>query len=206
MKLLFIPTKEKVKLNQSLLKEIQKLPKKLAICYSIQYEDLAKEIKSKLKNKKITLFTQILGCSNPKFPKETQAILLVGEGKFHSVSLEYESGIRVYLLERNKLHKVSNLDVEKMKRNEKASYANYLHQDKVGVLITNKPGQQRLKKAIEFKKNLKKKKTYLFLSNDINVSEFENFGLKSWVNTACPRMDLNDARIININKIITKSY
>ena len=202
MKLLFISTKEKIKLGKESLKKIQKtLPKEIAICFSIQYKKIAEEIKGKLKGKKVTLFTQVLGCSKPKFPKETKAILMVGEGKFHSVSLEYESKIPVYILEGNKFHKVLDKDVEKMKKNEKAGYANYLNEDKVGIIVTNKPGQERLKRAIKFKKNLKNKKAYLFLSNEINVSEFENFGLKSWVNTACPRMDVNDFRIININKI-----
>jgi diphthamide biosynthesis enzyme Dph1/Dph2-like protein len=201
MKILFIPAKQKTKFNDSLFNEIKRLPNNLAICYSIQYKDLAEKIKDNLKNKKITLFTQVLGCSNPKFPKETKAILIIGEGRFHSVSLEYESGMPVYLLEGNKLHRVDPSDVKKMKNNEKAAYANYLHQDKIGILVTHKPGQKRLKGAIEFKKKLKGKKAYLFLSNEINVSEFENFDLKSWVNTACPRMDLNDNRIININSI-----
>jgi len=201
MEILFIPAREKSKLKENLLKEIIKLPKMLAICYSVQYKKVAEEIKNKLKDKKITLFTQVLGCSNPKFPKNTQAILLIGEGKFHSVSLEYESGIPVYLYEGDKLHRISKEDVQKMKKSEKAAYTNYLMQDRIGVLITNKPGQQRLNGALKFKKNLKKKKAYLFLSNDINVLEFENFGLKSWVNTACPRMDFNNSQIININKI-----
>jgi len=201
MKILFIPAKRKIDLEKSLLKEIENLPKKIAICYSIQYHNLAKEIKEKLNNKEIAFFSQILGCSNPKFPKNTGAILLIGEGKFHSVSLEYESKIPVYLIEEKKLKRISDFDVKKMKKNEKVAYSNYLFQEKIGILITNKPGQQKLERALKFKKNLKKKKSYLFLSNEINTSEFENFGLKSWVNTACPRMDLNDSRIININSI-----
>ena len=48
----------------------------------------------------------------------------------------------------------------------------------------------------EIKNKLKDKQTYLFVSNNLNPSEFENFEIESWVNTACPRLDM-DASIIN---------
>ena len=40
----------------------------------------------------------------------------------------------------------------------------------------------------------------MIISNNINIEEFENFGLKCWVNTACPRLDM-DSNVINMNKI-----
>ena len=201
MKTIFIPTKSKQKLNiPIILKQLEKLPNNIAICYSIQFEQQARELVNILKNKQITEFKQVLGCSKPNFPKNTQALILIGQGKFHSVSLQYETNIPVYLIENNKVIKVSSQDVEKLKKKQKASYINYLHQDKAGIIITNKPGQQRLKQALDLKKKIQKK-TYLFLCNNINTSEFENFSLKSWINTACPRLDLDNLRIINANRL-----
>ena len=56
-------------------------------------------------------------------------------------------------------------------------------------------------KSLELKKKLDKK-SYLFIADNINSSEFENFpDIQSWVNTSCPRMDMNDNRIINYKKI-----
>jgi len=203
MKTLFIPAKSKQKLDSNIIAQLEKLPNKVAICYSIQFEQQAKDLQNKLnklENKQITAFKQVLGCNRHNFPKNTQALILIGQGKFHSVSLQYETGIQVYLLENNKIIKVSKQDVEKLEKNQKASYVNYLHQDKIGIIITNKPGQQRLQKALDLKKKLKKK-SYLFLCNNIDTSEFENFGLKSWVNTACPRLDLDNYKIVNSNRL-----
>jgi len=77
----------------------------------------------------------------------------------------------------------------------------FLHADKVGILISTKPGQQRLQKAFELKKKFKKQ-SYLFISNNINTQEFENFPeIQSWINTACPRMDMNSNSVINMDKI-----
>lgn len=201
MKTLFISAKTKQTLDASALKKIsQKLPKNLALCYSIQFEDLAEEIKSQLKQKNITSFTQVLGCSSPHFSKNTDAVLLVGSGKFHAVSLAYETKLPVYVFEDNTFTKISEKEVDKLAKQKKASYVKFLNAKKVGVLVSTKLGQQNLKKALAFKKSLKNKKSYLFISNNINTAEFENFGLASWVNTACKRLDL-DSSVINIGDL-----
>ena len=54
--------------------------------------------------------------------------------------------------------------------------------------------------ALKIKNNLKNKKSYLFIGNEINPREFENFSLSSWLNTACPRLDF-DFSVINIREI-----
>ena len=84
-----------------------------------------------------------------------------------------------------------------LKKKRKASYLNYLNADKIGVLVSLKPGQQKLSIAISLLNKLKNKKSYIFLCNNINTSEFENFGIDAWINTACPRMDFDNPKIIN---------
>jgi len=203
MKTLFIPTKIKSEVNKSKILEIsKKLPKNLAIVYSIQYKDIADEIKKILSKKhKITQFIQILGCSKPKFPKETKSILLISSGRFHAISLASKNKIPVYILESNKLKKISKEQIDSMKRKNKASYVKFLNAQKIGILISTKPGQENFKKAIILKNKLKNKDSYLFISNEINSREFENFPeIQSWINTACPRLDF-DSSIINIDKI-----
>lgn len=203
MKTLFIPAKLKLEINKSKILEIsRKIPKYVAIVYSIQYEEIALEIKEILeKSHKITKFTQILGCSKPDFPKDTRVVLLIGDGRFHAISLAYETKLPIYILNQDKLERISNKDTEILEKNQRVSYLRFLNADKVGILISTKPGQQNMKKALDLKKKLKKKKSYLFISNDINTSEFENFGLESWVNTACPRLDMDSNTIVNIDRI-----
>jgi len=202
MKHLFIPAKKISQVNKSRILEIsKKLPINIALAYSIQYKNQAREIKYLLgKTHKINSFIQVLGCSKPNFPKNTQAILLIGNGRFHAVSLAFESKLPVYILEDNQLTKINKKEIESLEKKQKTSYLKFLNADKVGILISTKPGQQRLKQAIDIKKKLKKQ-SYLFICNNINAQEFENFGLDSYVNTACPRMDMNSNMIINVDKI-----
>lgn len=195
MKTLFIPATINSEIN---IKKIQqlKLPKKIAIAYSIQYKEIALEIKKIIsENHYITSFIQVLGCSRPKF-KDTKAILLISSGEFHAISLAAETNLPVYILESNKLRKISEEEINSFKKKKLASYVKFLSSEKIGVLISTKPGQENLKDAISLK--LKNKNSYFFITNEINIKEFENFpDIQSWVNTACPRLDF-DVSVINI--------
>ncbi len=201
MKTLFIPAKIKSEIN---LKKIHslKLPKNIAVAYSIQYKDIAEKTKEILAKKyNITKIIQVLGCSNPKFPKETQAILLISSGKFHAVSLAAESNLPVYILESDKLRKIPGEEIESYKKKKYASYMKFLNSEKIGILVSTKPGQENLKKAIALKDKLKNKDFYLFIGNEIDKNQFENFpAIQSWINTACPRLDF-DSSIINIGDL-----
>jgi 2-(3-amino-3-carboxypropyl)histidine synthase len=209
MKTLYIPAKANIQINKTEIEAIsKKLPKNLAIAYSVQYANSAEKIKKILsKNHKITKFVQVLGCSRPDFPKATQAILLISSGRFHGISLSLESGLPVYIFENNILKPIQNNEIEVFKKKQKTSYLKFLNADKVGILVSTKPGQQNLKRAIELKKSLVNKKSYIFIGNEFNAEEFENFPISSWINTACPRLDMNTS-IVNfrdLKKISAKS-
>ncbi|MCK4553157.1 diphthamide synthesis protein, partial [Candidatus Pacearchaeota archaeon] len=113
MKVTYVPAKKISKIDKSKIFSLsKKLPKVLAITYSIQYQNQAKEIKSLLsKSHKINSFTQVLGCSKPNFPKNTQSILLIGNGRFHAISLALETKLLVYILEDNQLTKISKKEI-----------------------------------------------------------------------------------------------
>jgi 2-(3-amino-3-carboxypropyl)histidine synthase len=198
MKTLFVPVKINSEINEKKILEL-KLPINIAIAYSVQYKEVAEKIKKILSKKhKITSLIQVLGCSSPKFSKETKAILLLSSGKFHAVSLAFETGIPVYVLESDNLKKISKEEIDLLNKKKMASYLKFLNAEKIGILVSTKPGQENLKKALSLK--LKNKKSYLFISNNIDIKEFENFGINSWVNTACPRLDF-DSSVINLRNL-----
>lgn len=180
---------------------IDSLPyKKIAICYSNQFIEVARKIKEKI-DKDVISMIQVLGCSNPVFKPETEAIVIIGQGKFHSVSLAYETKLPTYIIEDSTLTKIEGEDLLKMEKKERGALMKYLISDKIGILVTTKPGQMRFNKAMEYNRKLKEKKGYIFISNNVDVKEFENFGIDCWVNTACPRMDLDEGTLINLDKI-----
>ncbi len=206
MKTLFIPAIQK-NLDITLLpKEIKKLPKKLLLLYSIQYKDLAKQIKSQLlkANIKIQRFQQVLGCS--KISNQSKLpVLLISTGDFHARNLYLQSPI-IYMLKNNKIMRVSQSDIDKIKQQRKTALIKFLSADKVGILVSTKPGQNNLDLALKLKQELEKKyknqkKVYLFISNNIDINQFENFQIDSWINTACPGLAIDNPLIINYDEL-----
>jgi len=189
-------------LNITLKKaEIAKLPKKLFLAYSIQYKELAEDINKQLKKKgiKVEEFKQVLGCSkiNTNLP-----ILLVSTGRFHAQNLFLQTPI-LYSLENNKIIRISDKEIKSLKAKKKTALIKFLKADKIGILVSTKPGQENLQKAIQLKQKLEnqKKKAYVFISNNIDISQFENFNIDSWVNTACPGLALDNPDIINLDDL-----
>jgi 2-(3-amino-3-carboxypropyl)histidine synthase len=178
------------------------LPKNIALVYSVQYENLAREIKSILeKNHTIVNFSQVLGCSKVNFKKKPEALLLIGSGKFHATALASNMNLPIYMYEAGKLSKISEKEVYSFNQRKKAAYVKFLSSSKIGVLVSTKPGQQNLSRALKLKKEIKQKHLYFFLGDFLSPAEFENFGLDSWVNTACPRLDMDSTAIINISDL-----
>ena len=203
MKLLYIPTIQKNLNIEISKKEIKKLPKKLFLAYSIQYKDLAILYKKELEKNKVRVekFQQVLGCSKISNPKHLP-ILLISTGKFHAQNLYLQTPI-LYILKNNKIVKISQSEVNKLKAYKKTALIKFLGADRIGILVTTKPGQENLNKASVLKKKLEKqgKEPYIFISNNIDISQFENFNIQSWVNTACSGLSMDNPNIINIQDI-----
>ena len=187
---MFIPAKINSEVNARKIKSLN-LPKNTAIAYSIQYKDIAFKIKEILSEKyNITEMIQVLGCSKPKFSKNTEAVLLISSGRFHAVSLAFETKLPIYILESDRLSKISDEEIYAFEKKKIASYMQFLNSEKIGILISTKPRQENLKCALVLKNKSKNKQYYLFLSNEVDTKQFENFNdINAWVNTACPRMD-----------------
>lgn len=209
-KKLFVPAYKKSEINLDFIsKQIDKIPKPFFLAYSIQFKEIAESIKKSFDKKDLTGFSQILGCSKPQIPEgsDKKAILLIGSGRFHGVSLALETNLKVYILEpgSKKLSLISEKEIQKLKQLQKSSYTNFLNSKSIGILVSLKPGQNRLKKALELQKTLEKsdKEAYIFITDNLNLDETENFhGVDSWINTACPRLSLDKTDIVNLADII----
>jgi len=201
MKTMFIPALLHEKLDKKLASRlVRELPDKVALVYSIQYKNMANELKVLL-GKKVCYFSQVLGCSKPKLPKNTETVLLIGEAKFHGIGLALETKLPVYVYNNKQLTKILDKDIAKLKQKNKGMMLKFHNSKKIGILISTKPGQFRLKQVQSLKSKYPKKGFFLFVTNNINKQEFENFpDIQCWVNTACPRLDM-DLNTININRL-----
>ncbi|HII14893.1 MAG TPA: hypothetical protein HA362_01120 [Nanoarchaeota archaeon] len=196
MKTLFITAKSKASITE-LIRNVQ-FEGKLGLLTTAQHLHLLPEAKNALKNSVIG--GQVLGCdvSNAlKIAKKVDAFIFIGSGNFHPVQVAMKTGKRVLILDpiAGNLSEVSSSDIETRKRKITAGYAIFLNANKIGILVSSKKGQSRMKEAEKLKKELEKqgKKAFIFVFDTLDFNQLENFpDIECWVNTACLRMAIED--------------
>ena len=201
MKVLYVEAKKK---QESLPINIALLPKELFLAYSIQYKSQAQSIKKKLEASKIKVsgFQQVLGCTKLK---SKLPILLVGSGKFHALNLALQN-TQVYIYNNSTITQVDPKELENLNQKKKAALNRFLSLDRIGILVSTKPGQENITQAEALKERIEnkypEKRVYIILSNHINISEFENFDIDFFINTACPGLLNDSSKIINSDDIL----
>lgn len=196
MKKLFIKAKAKVDLK-FLLKRKKIREEKIGLITTVQFEDSVK----KLKNKQFIYGGSILGCNLQnalKIKRKVDAFLFIGSGDFHPFGLtKLNKPIYVFNPLTKKFSKISEKD-------QKVKLSRFYAAKKLGIIVSSKPGQNLFDKAIQLQKKLKKS-SYLFMCDDVNTIEFENFpDIDLWINTACPRIE--HKKIINMNDLSSDSF
>lgn len=206
MRVLFVEAKKKFDKFSKKLKIDINLPRKIHLLYTIQYKILAEQLKKELEKNgyKVLAFQQIVGCSKVKLKASP---LFIGSGRFHALSLALSTGKQIFVYEDNKITKMPEQEVSEFRAREQGKLAKFLISDSIGLLVSLKPGQNKLKKVLELKKDLKSrfkgKNFYVFISDTINLQELENFNCDFWVNLACPGVEFDSKRIVNYEKIAT---
>ncbi|MBW2981292.1 2-(3-amino-3-carboxypropyl)histidine synthase subunit [Candidatus Woesearchaeota archaeon] len=210
---MFIEAKSTADVKKAVEKAIKLLPKKVGIVTTAQHKHKLKEVKEILEKNQIKaeIGGQILGCdasSARKIKDKVDAFLYVGSGRFHPIEVHLETDKKVIMANplTNEAKLLEKDEIEKIKRQQKGALLKFLSSKEIGVIVSTKPGQNKLKKALEFKKRLKDKSCHIFLTDTINPAEFENFPfIECWVNTACPRFADGKKGVINYD-LVEKIY
>jgi len=212
MKKIFIETKynQEIKLDS---KQIEKLPKKIGLVSTIQFIDSLSVIKATLikSNKKVIIGKgiqkypgQVLGCdvsSAIKIQNKVDAFLFIGGGNFHPLEITLRTKKPLFQLNNNQLNKIDDKEIERIEKKKKGAYIKFLTSKNIGILVSTKPGQNKLKQAISLKNKLKDKNCYLLIADTIDVNGLENFNfIDCFVNTACPRLR-EDLSCVNIDDL-----
>lgn len=203
--------KEKIKLKDE---DIDKLPDKLILATTIQYFDSVEEIKTQLeeKGKEVKFFIgthqkypgQILGCSIDKSEQEGD-FFYVGDGLFHPIAFLIKNKDKEAFIYNpfTGFKQLENDYVEKFEINLKENLDKFYKSENIGIIVTTKSGQERLKDALLLKEKLlqKNKQAQVFLCNTADFLQLINFNyIGCWVNTMCPRIGYDDT--INIERPI----
>jgi len=184
MKTLFIPAKAKTDISK-VLKKV-KLKGKTGTITTIQYLNQVKKLKG------FVFGGQVLGCNIENAKKlNVDQFLFIGSGRFHPIYTALKLNKPVYIAnpETNEFSKISNEEVQKLQNQIKGKLLKYYSANKIGIIVSTKPGQNNIKQAIKLKSKLKKP-SFIFITDNISINELENFpDIDCWINTACPRIE-----------------
>jgi 2-(3-amino-3-carboxypropyl)histidine synthase len=223
MKHFFLEAREdlKIVLPEELL---DLLPKKISLFTTIQHIGQVDNLKTQLSKNGIEVDTpslthtaypaQILGCSIKKLYDNSYAYLYVGDGGFHPKALVLKNNKKVFAYNpfTKDIKDYSIEDVTSMVRKRKAGLVKFYSSKEIGVLITTKPGQNRLKRAEKLKELFPDKNFYLLISDTLDFQALEDFNyIECFVNTMCPRIGYDDSikifkPVINLEELDEKDW
>lgn len=224
MKKIFLEPKKK-EVSKEALNQLSELEHdKIGLLTVIQHLEQMKKVEAELERLGKRVYKtkgdltkykgQILGCdisAAEKIKEQVECFLYVGTGIFHPLPVALELGKPVFLFKPNQgLERLKEDEVNKYRRKLVINLEEVKRVDRIGILISNKPGQENREFAIEIKKKLenKGKKAYLFYFNTLNPEGLIDFpGVGAWVNTACPRIGIDDLDrferpIVNASQLI----
>lgn len=143
---------------------------------------------------------QVTGCdySNAKaVSNDVEAFLFVGGGRFHAVGAALATGKPTIIADpyEKRAHAIDNV-VQRILKQRWASICEAKKAETLGVLIGLKIGQKRVEEAMKLKGEWERggRKATLLVLKEISPEALMQFpGIDAFVNTACPRVSLDDA-------------
>jgi len=150
---------------------------------------------------KATIAGQVLGCDASAaegIKGRVDCFVFVGDGRFHPLGIANATGKPVFLLNalNNSVGEIPGKEADRMERAHIARVAVAGHAKSYGILLSAKPGQMDLARALKLKKMAEKKgKSAIILASGELKEEFVlGLGVECFVNTACPRLVLDDSK------------
>lgn len=142
---------------------------------------------------------QVIGCdySNAvSIAKDVDAFLFIGGGRFHALGVALSTSKPTIVADpyENSVYSVDK-EAQKILRQQWANIEKAKEAKTFGILIGLKPGQKKLENAIQMKEKLEKngQTVYLLSAREITPEMIIDFvTIDAFVNTACPRVSLDD--------------
>ena len=213
VKIIFIPCRSKADVGLVVDNILEKVKcNSIGLVTTAQFVGDLAEIKKKLEKagKAVVISPgrpnpgQILGCDT-RAASGADCYVYIGTGRFHPLNVAIQTGKPTYLVHPS--GGVERIHEELIIKHQKIKAA-WMHRFKeaktVGIFVSTKPGQERMKQALGLKAKLAgSKETFIFAANEIKPDCFVGYNVDAWVNTACPRIgeDAFDRPVVDISDV-----
>ncbi|HEX7392975.1 MAG TPA: diphthamide biosynthesis enzyme Dph2 [Thermoplasmata archaeon] len=207
--LIFVPARSKVPVMDQLKKSVGMLQEPVGVLATSQHltelDDVIEGLESMgIKTKvgegdsRISHAGEILGCnytSAQAVSKEINSYLLIGSGTFHALGVHLATGKKVVVLDPN-LEEPKEIDQikDKILRQRHAVIERADKARVFGIIVGEKVGQRRMRRAKELRKLLrwKRKDAALILMDKFDPDKLRSLPFDAYVSTACPRIAIDD--------------
>ncbi len=212
--LIFVPARSRVPLVDQLKKSVGLIQEPVGVLVTSQHlndlddvveglESLGLKVKVGDGDSRISHAGEILGCnytSATSISKEVNSYLLIASGTFHALGVHLATGKKVVVLDPN-LEEPREIDQvkDKILRQRHAVIERAEKARSFGIIIGEKIGQRRLRRARELRKLVrwKKKDAVLILMDKFDPEKLRYMGLDAYVSTACPRIAIDDVALFD---------
>jgi len=209
---LYIEAKSNLTLKPALRKALPLLKawKRIGLLTTVQHVEHLNEARDMLLSAgkavavgdagKLKYAGQVIGCdySNPCSVTEVvDGFLFLGGGRFHAIGVALATSKPTVAADPYEARAYSvDRDAERIRRQRWATIQEATKAERLGILIGLKSGQNRFKEALHVRKKLLRtgKKPTLLAIREITPESLVQYPtIAAYVNTACPRVSLDDA-------------
>jgi len=185
------------------------VPHRLGLIFSVQHLDLAEPLQAALARKgyaprlgtgdrRLAYPGQALGCnytSAEAIAREVEAFLFVGTGRFHPLGLAFAVDRPVWSLDPLQKTLEPAIDRGSLIRRRQLLVASVRDARRWGVLVSTFAGQSRMPMALSLQERARAhgRDAEILSFDRLDPRDLEGRALDAYVNTACPRIALDDS-------------
>lgn len=185
------------------------LPKRVGLLTTTQYRHWLLPIKEHLEvkghevriggpDKRVAYAGQLLGCdyhTAQVVEEDVDGYLYIGTGEFHPLGVAFLTDKPIVLAdpERGTARDLAGLK-DRILRQRHAAIARAQSAETFGIIVSTKIGQERMGLAADLKALAERhgRRSNIFLMDLVSPAHLEGYRVDAWVNTACPRIAIED--------------
>jgi 2-(3-amino-3-carboxypropyl)histidine synthase len=206
---IFVPARSRIPIGDQLKKSVGMLQEPVGVLAISQHLEQLEDVIDGLESlgiktmigegdNRISHIGEILGCNYTaatSVSKEVNSYLLIASGTFHALGVHLATGKKVVVLDPN-LEEPKEIDqsLDRVLRQRHAVIERAERARTFGIILGEKVGQRRLRRARELRKLLrwKKKDAVLLMMDKFDPEKLRSLGFDAYVSTACPRIAIDD--------------
>ncbi len=148
---------------------------------------------------RVSYHGQVLGCNFSAARLECEEYLYIGSGIFHPLGVAIATGKRVVAADPY-LNQVIEVSPEKFMRKRSGYIAKSMDAKVFGIIVSSKSGQNRIDLARKLSEMARRhgKKAQIIIMDLVTPEQLLAFKVDAYVNTACPRITIDDAQRFHV--------